>query len=362
MNKFADSHIHIRFVRYNEIEKMLDTIASIGVTDACLLALPYRSAAENLAALYWKMHYQKMSVRAFGGLHITDRYAAVPCEQQVQALLELGCDGIKIMDTHPNFRKYLGEGIDSPKYAQMFAMLERLGIPINMHVNDPEDQWEPGGLYADPSMPSKQQIYEEVFTVLDRYPKLKITFAHFFFLSAYPEEAERVLQKYPNVRFDLTPGTEMYYNFPKNIEFWHEFFTKYSDRILFGTDSNTLKTCNVELNRLVYRTLTESHDLFTQNCYGRDFVMRGLQLDHEVVERICYQNYIDFVGEVPKPVNKEMFNECCERVLADIKTNPEDQFYIAGGELIPDLKKDPAQKIATDFCEGALGLRERRFV
>lgn len=354
MNKFADSHIHIRFVRFNEIEKMLDTIASVGVTDACLLALPYRSAAENLAALYWKMHYQKMSVRAFGGLHITDRYAAIPCEIQVQKLLELGCDGIKIMDAEPEFRKYLGEGINAPKYDKMFSLMERLGTPINMHVNNPETFWESQSSYSVPSFPSKQQIYEEVFEVLDKYPKLRVTFAHFFFLSDYPEEAERVMKRYPNVRFDLTPGVEMYQNFSKNIEFWHDFFTRYSNRILFGTDSNTLKSCNVELNRLVYRTLTESHDFFTQNCYNRDFVIRGLQLDNEVVEQICYQNYIDFVGQTPKPVNKEMFYECCERVLTDIKTNPEDSFYIAGGELIPDLKKDPLQKIATDFCEGAL--------
>ena len=87
--------------------------------------------------------------------------------------------------------------------------------------------------------------------------------------------------------------------------------------------------------------------------YGRDWNLQGLALDDVVVKRTCYDNYIDFVGEV-KPVNKEMFFECCERVLNDIKTSPYDEHYIAGGELIPDLKEDPEQKISTDFIERVL--------
>ncbi|MBE6929090.1 MAG: hypothetical protein E7463_02320 [Ruminococcaceae bacterium] len=355
MKHFADSHVHIRFTRYDEIHRMLDDLSTTGLTDVCLLPLPYRGAAENLAAVYWKTHYDKMNIRAFGGLHVTDRYAKIPYEILVDKLLDLGCDGIKIMNS-PDSRRYRGEGLNAKSFEKMFALLEERGTPINIHVTDPETFWDEGRPYHDPSFPRTEQLYEEMFEVLDRYPGLHVVFAHFFFLSNKPEEAERVLEKYPNVRFDLTPGVEMYYNFDKNIEYWHDFFTRYSDRILFGTDSNTLKTCNKELVALVYRKLTESHDFFTQNCYGKDFVVRGLNLDADVVERICYRNYIDFVGE-KKPVNTDKFYEYCERILHDIRANPVDEMYIAGGAFIPDLAKDPMQKNATDFCERALAER-----
>jgi len=351
MKGFADSHIHFRFLRFDEIERMLDLIHSEGVTDACLLALPYRGAAENLTALYWKMKYQKMKMRAFGGLHVTDRYCQVPCEIQVEKLLELGCDGIKIMND-PSLRHFTGCGMNDKRYHKMFELLQKNRIPINMHVNNPRPFWEAGKYESD--VPGFDEIYAEVMEVLERFPVLRITFAHFFFLSDDPKEAVRIMETYPEVRFDLTPGGEMFLNFNKNPEYWHDFFTTYSHRILFGTDSNAIKVCNRELNQMVYKALTNSHDWFVQsNVYGRDWKLRGLALDEDVVERICYGNYIDFVGEA-KAVNEDLFYDCCERVLRDIRTNPVDEYYIAGGELIPDLKLDPDQRISTDFLEHVL--------
>lgn len=352
MKNFADSHIHIRGINYEKIAAMLDDIASEGVTHVSLLALPYRSVAEDVAALYTKMKYKKMFVRVFGGLHYNDAYADVPYEKQVEALLEMGCDGIKIMCS-PILRKFLNTGLNDPKYEKMFASLEERRTPINIHLADPETFWGPGERYHE-SYPSYKQHYDEIFEVLDSHPKLNVVFAHFFFLSDSPDEAVRVMEKYPNVYFDLTPGTEMYDNFTKRIEFWHDFFKKYSHRILFGTDSNTCKSGNVKLNRLVYRTLTNDHNFFTENCYGRDFIIRGLDLPDEVVERICYRNYIDFVGSEVKAVNVDLWRSCCKKILEDVDGKTIDEYYEASWKDISGLAEDPYQKIAIDFCTAAL--------
>jgi len=351
MKTFADSHVHIRFKQLDDIRRMLDDLSTTGLTDVCLLSLPYLGAVQNLAALYWKTHYDKMNIRAFGGLHMTDRYAKIPYEILVEHLLELGCDGIKIMNS-PDAWRFRGYGLNDPSFDKMFSLLEERGVPLNIHVTDPETFWDEGRPYHDPSFPTTQLLYQDAFELLNRHPKLRVVFAHFFFLSNQPDEAVRVMETYPNVRFDLTPGVEMYYNFDNNLEFWHDFFTKYSDRILFGTDCNPPKTFNREIVKLVYRKLNE-HDLFTQNCYGMDFVVRGLGLSDEVIERICGLNYLKLVGE-KKPVNQDKFYAGCERILYDIRANPVDEMYIAGGAFIPVLLKDPQQKISTDFCEKVL--------
>ncbi len=353
MQKIADSHIHIRFCNVDSINGMLTDLASVGVTDACIMPLPYRGAAENLAALYTKMHSTAVDVRAFGGLHLFDRYVNIPPHVQAQALLDMGCDGFKIMN-HPEFRKHFGFGINDPRYDEMFSLFEQRGTPLNIHVNDPEEFWHHGGSLCGEGFPTKQQMYDEIFEVLDRHPRLNVTFAHFFFLSNCPFEAERVMQTYPNVWFDLTPGTEMYYNFDNNLDYWRDFFIRYADRLLFGTDANTIKRCNKELVQLVYRKLTESRDLFTQFCYGHDFTVRGLDLPADVVDKICYRNYFARLGE-KKPVNEDMFTAACERVLADIEQHPDDPDYVAGYEQVPDLAADPHQQKAADFCRRALG-------
>ena len=357
MRKIADSHIHIRFVKDDEIVKMLDDIASVGVAEACIQPLPYRGAAENLAALYHKMTYQKINVRAFGGLHLTDRYATIPPEVQAEVLLDLGCDGFKIMNC-PSFRKFFKHGINDTRYDKMFTLFEERAIPLCIHVNDPEEFWQPGREFDGDGFPSKQQMYDEIFEVLDKYPGLRVSFAHFFFLSNSPFEAERVMEKYPNVYFDLTPGVEMYYNFDNNLEYWHNFFTRYSHRILFGTDCNTNKAyTNKELELLVYRKLTESHNYFTQLCYNKNFTIRGLNLSDKVAERICYKNYFDFIGE-KKSVNVQKFYEYCERIIHDIETDPFDLYYLAGAQLVPHLKDDPNQNIAINFCKKRLEERK----
>ena len=105
---------------------------------------------------------------------------------------------------------------------------------------------------------------------------------------------------------------------------------------------------------LVYRKLTESTDIFTQKCYGRDFTVHGFGLDEDTVDCICRRNFIDFVGESPKPVDKKRMIDCATRILLDLRDKPEDEYYIKGYDFIPGLADDPEQKNAWHFCRHLL--------
>lgn len=350
--RIADSHVHTRFLDFERTSKMLEDIEKVGVTDVCLLSLPYRSAAENLYALYVKRVYKKINVRAFGGIHVTDRYAKIPPEKQVEALWELGCDGVKLMFS-PDLQRYYGRGLDDPYYDKMFTFLEKNDIPVNIHLADPEEFWEEGRQYDDPSFPKKEEMYNQAFRMLDKHPKLRVVFAHFMFLSDFPEKAAEVMEKYPCVSFDLTPGVEMYPNFAKKIELWQEFFERFSKRIMFGTDSNSIKSVNVSLENMVYRNLIEKGD-YTDSLYGMEFNLKGLNLSKNAFKDITYDNYFRFSGKEARPLNVDLFRICCQRIIDDLDNEPYDEEYINGGELIPHLKEDPNQRIAYNFCKKAL--------
>ena len=162
------------------------------------------------------------------------------------------------------------------------------------------------------------------------------------------------METYPNVRFDMTPGVEMYYNFDKNLDRWHDFFTKYSDRILFGTDSGTVNPNNHERVELVRRKLSESRGIFSQHCYGKDFIVRGLYLDEETVDKICYRNFFDYDGE-KKKVDENKFYEYCERMKKSIEADPTEPVTIRSEEL--DLKGKTYNSIALDFLDKRLAGR-----
>ena len=349
--KIADLHVHFRNMDYEKFACMLDDIHMEGVTDVGLQSLPYRGAAENLFALYMKLKYKKMSLSAFGGLHITDRYAKVAPEVVAKALWELGCDGIKLMFS-PDMESYTGMGLDHPYYDKMFTYLEENRIPVVIHLADPEEFWNKGGRYDNPKIPTKEKMYKEAFRMLDKHPRLRVCFAHFMFLSAFPKEAERVMETYPNLSLDLTPGMEMNVNFSKNVPVWREFFEKYKKRIFFGTDCGPRKNYNRTLERLVYRMLSEKGE-FCPECFHVEKVT-GLGLSEETVKTISYDNYFDFVGKEPREVNMEMFKASLERIISDLDNEPYDEYYVRGGELIADLKADPEQRISYNFCKMAL--------
>ena len=165
--------------------------------------------------------------------------------------------------------------------------------------------------------------------MLDKHPRLRVTFAHFFFLSNHIEEATRVLETYPNVHFDLTPGWEMFLGFSKDIDAWQAFFEKYADRILFGTDCNDIKDFNPQIYQLVRMAISHDKTEFKMPAY-RDYYIKGLDLSEAALAKITYQNYVRFVGE-PKKVDRGALLLAAKRLLVDIEHSENEAFQAAAG-------------------------------
>ena len=283
----------------------------------------------------------------------------------MEKFLELGCDGIKLIDMHPEVIEFTKKFISHPSYDAMFSLLEERGTPVLLHANDPKECWEMPdntvidglsiyrGAYYGKNLPSFDDIYNETLKVVKKHPNLNFIIAHFFFLSSDIDRAVYVMETYPNVRFDLTPGTDMFFHFMKKPEKWHDFFTKYQDRILFGTDSNTYKDFNKEINQLVYTFLSHDYTPFTMPCYG-NFTICGLGLSQEVLNKICYTNYLDVTGHEIKPVNVEGIYEAAYSIYKEMKEKPNDPQYGAVSKIFKDLSLDPKQQIAIDFFERLL--------
>ena len=329
MKKIIDSHVHICDISNSAVEGMLDELSDFGVSSLALMSIctkPSYDVAQNLCTLWWKNTYDRMRVYSYGCLHELDLYASVPYETQAQRLLSLGCDGIKFLHMKPDLRRAIGKGVNDPSYDGVLSMLEERGVPVTIHSGDPEEFWDidkipkqhiaRGWFYGDGTYLSREEHYAEIFDMLDKHPRLKVTLAHFFFLSNFIDEAERVMDKYPNVCFDLTPGWEMYLGFSRNIDAWRDFFIRHSDRILFGTDSDSHKTANTKLHELVLSALTHDKSEFNMPCYGGHLIC-GLDLPCDVVDKICYSNFERRSIEYKAP-DMNAFYDAAERMAHDV--------------------------------------------
>jgi predicted TIM-barrel fold metal-dependent hydrolase len=311
-------------------------------------------------ALYIKSLHPK-KVYVFGGLDISHYFMSPKRVGQklaanAQALIEMGCDGIKLIEGKPDIRRQIPiPPFDSPQMEPFWLYLDNAKIPIIWHVNDPEEFWdsekippwakEQGWFYGDGSVINNEDQYTEVINVLDQHPNLQVIFAHFFFLSKQLPRLKAYLDKYPGMHIDITPGIELYDNLSKDPEEAKKFFTRYQDRIIYGTDigahallaEHPIVDPDESWTRMnVARLFLEYQSSFKLEqegyLFGRPSEFHGLGLEEDVLHKIYFKNFERLVGGDPAPLNAEKISKECKRlsrmirimgwIQRDLKTNP----------------------------------------
>jgi predicted TIM-barrel fold metal-dependent hydrolase len=168
--------------------------------------------------------------------------------------------------------------------------------------------------------------------VLQRHPRLKIIFAHFYFLSADLQRAAEFLDAHPSVCFDLTPGVEMYVNFARDVEAARGFFIQYQDRLVYGTDigaaavqrdpSQGLDWDDSLGRALIVRRFLETDGPFSApEGIGHDLGMdsqgfHGIALPSEALEKIYHANFERLFGPAPASLDRGAALAELERVAA----------------------------------------------
>jgi len=238
---------------------------------------------------------------------------------QAKRLIEMGFDGIKLIETKPNAHKKVGLPVCDEAYEAFWSYVEQEEIPVLCHVNDPVYCWNekimPKGSCFTEQFAHYETIYDQVLQVLEKHSRLKITFAHFLFLGYDTERLAGIMDRYPNVCIDITPAEEEYGYLSELPEKARAFFIKYSDRILLGSDNkNAFKNSFKNKKMSLISRFLRTDDRFK----GFVYEMQGIALDRPQLENILYQNFRRIVGETPKPVNKTALRKYIEELLPQL--------------------------------------------
>ena len=335
----CDSHVHLAFpMHVSDTAHMLDIYMDyFGLDRLCLLALPHSSRADatdpanNVKALYLKhlLNERQPSRRiyAFGGLfhHFDGRDTRQGFLSQVKALRDAGFDGLKILLGKPPLRKRLGTGLDDELLLDVWRFCERERFPVTLHPGDPAEFWLPGRdgsapVYG-PDDPPLEMIRSEILNVLSACPELDLALCHFAFLADDMERADRLLNAFPGLKFDLAPGSEMFYHFSQDPSAWRDFFIRRRDRILFGTDTDNwgnpdrpegCEHCFSYPFNLVRNSLEGTAPFrFEDIDYG---LLRPLSLPEDVLKHIYFQNLISRLGE-PEKADESALSREAQRLL-----------------------------------------------
>jgi predicted TIM-barrel fold metal-dependent hydrolase len=328
----VDAHIHL-----NHLDKMGDLVALLDAASlyrANLVCTPNPGPINHNPALiaFKARHpdraYISGALDYSGALddraHMSQRLAA-----QVVRLKAIGFDGLKMTEGKPTKRTYIPIPLDAPEYEGLWATLEELQMPVLLHAGDPESFWDPlrcpprararGWFYGGGDYPLKEELHAEVSHVLQRRPRLKMVLAHFHFLSADLERAGRLLDTYSGVCLDLAPGSEMLNQFTRANGQARAFFRRYSDRLIYGTDTTTggmLRDGERAIERALGRAWAVRTFLETDVPFvppeGLDHwlqpdlaALQGLALPREILTRIYRTNVERLYGHAPARLDLE---------------------------------------------------------
>ena len=190
--------------------------------------------------------------------------------------------------------------VDDPRLDPIWAECGRLGIPVAIHVTDPEaffhpldatnERFEelidnPDWSFYGPQFPSKESIIEARDRMFAKHPSTTFISLH---VGNWPEDLDYVsdlLNRHPNVVVEIGARVAELGRQPRRAR---RFFLEYQDRILFGTDFSVSE----DMYRNHFRwleTADEYFDYWSAPEQGR-WKIYGIDLPDEVLEKVYHRN------------------------------------------------------------------------
>ena len=214
--------------------------------------------------------------------------------ENLKKYVELGVQGLKLYSGHSNF---YDRPLDDPEMMEVYAYCEEIGLPIIWHIR-------------------LDRFADEFRTVLNAFPGLKVVVPHFGVAFYRPTSSiwarlEQLLDTFPNLSIDMSFGTRSILVHgleivSANHDLFRQFFEKYADRIVFGTDmvvtgnrektepwvEAVIRACRDVLEKDRYHFFMAAKGspyalTRANNIYGE---LRGLNLPDEILEKIYVTN------------------------------------------------------------------------
>lgn len=229
--------------------------------------------------------------------------------------VDIGAKGLKILkELGLHFRDKNGDLINCND-KRLFPVWEeagRLKIPVLIHQADPLGFFEPvtpenehfdsllkypSWSFSDPKFPRKQELIKRRDDLVASHPGTIFILPHFANYAENIQQVSELMDANQNVYIDFSARLDEIGRQPYTAR---DFFIKYQDRIVFGTDMPANIPESVEMYRTYFRFLETFDESFYAPDYDGTFErvrwpICGIGLPKEVLKKIYYENILKII-------------------------------------------------------------------
>ncbi len=211
--------------------------------------------------------------------------------------------------------------IDNPRFDTILQFMAKSGIPLIGHLGEHKNSWLPldkmtvkgnrdyarthpeHHMYLHPDRPSYEYYIGVRDHMVEKNPQLTFIGAHLGSLEWSVDELAKRLDKFPNMAVDMAERiSHLQYQALTNWQKVHDFFIKYQDRLIYGTDLRSGAQDIVDAHITEPLAIKKhAHDVWLR--HWRFFVtndtmrvpkvegtFKGLKLPRNVIDKIYFKN------------------------------------------------------------------------
>ncbi len=208
---------------------------------------------------------------------------------------ELGDKGKGLFYSKPT--KAWGMHLDDPKMDPLLEKCAELNMPINIHVADPKWMYEPMDATNDGLMNAYKWRLDNqpdaighsgMISILERavkrHPKTTFIACHFANCSHDLNQLGQLFDACPNLYADISARYGETAPIPR---FTAQFYQRYQDRLVYGTDMGTSQ----RMYQITFRILeTADEHFYAQDYFTYHWPLHGLNLSDQILKKVYQQN------------------------------------------------------------------------
>ena len=297
-----DMHSHPEPKTDAEVSTWIKNMDEVGVEKSIVLTMSTGKPFDEINAKYSK-HPDRFEV--WCGLDLSGHNTPGFPDTAVQEIArchDAGAKGIgEIHDKGQGLRsgKSTAPGIH-PDDARVDAIWEKAGelrMPISLHVADPIWMYEPMDKHNDglmnayvwrldnqPNIVKLPGMIEILERTAARHRKTTFVACHFANLDYDLTHLGEVFDRNPNLHADISARYAETAPIPR---FASQFYAKYSDRLVYGTDMGY----DTKMYRITFRILESQDEHFYESeQFGYHWPLYGLGLSDDILERVYRGN------------------------------------------------------------------------